>query len=176
MLTGVVVLQPVPSHERWPARAERDMARVRRALGPACLAVHHVGSTSVPGLHAVPVIDLVAELEGGLPAAAAVMRLLVHGFAAAAPEPSCTVHVADDVLTGYRQVELRCYPAGHEEVRMLAAFFALLRSAPAIAAEYDAMKHATRARHGAGSPGYRAEKLGWIRGRAATEPRAGARP
>jgi len=176
MLTGVVLLQPVPPHDRWPARAERDMARVRRALGPACRAVHHVGSTSVPNLHAVPIIDLAAELEGGLPAATAGMRLMVHGFVAAAPEPSCTLHVADDALTGHRQVELRCYPAEHEEVRILAAFFALLRSAPAIAAEYDAMKRAARARLGAGSPGYHAEKQGWMRGRAAAAHVAGTRP
>lgn len=152
------------------------MARVRRALGPACFAVHHVGSTSVPHLHAVPVIDLVAELEGGLPAAAAGMRLLVHGFVAAAPELSCTLHVAEDALTGRRQVELRCYPTGHEDVRMLAAFFALLRSAPAIAAEYDAMKREARARHDAGSPSYHAEKQGWMRERAAAACRAGMRP
>ena len=172
MLTA---LQLVPPHERWPARAERDMARVRRALGPACLAVHHVGSTSVPGLHAVPVIDLVAELQDGLPAAAAGMRLLVHGFVAAAPEPSCTLHVADDALTGFRLVELRCYPAGHEDVRMLLAFFTLLRSAPAIAAEYDAMKRAARARHDVGSPSYHAEKQGWMHGHAAGL-QAGTRP
>ncbi len=152
------------------------MARVRRALGPACLAVHHVGSTSVAGLHAIPVIDLVAELEGGRPDAAAGMRLLGHGFVAAAPEPYCTLHLADDALTGLRQVELRCYPAGHEEVRMLTAFFALLRSAPSIAAEYDSMKRAARARHGAGSPGYDAEKQGWMRGRVATEDQADTRP
>lgn len=175
MLTGVAVPELVPPHERWPARAERDMARVRRALGPACLAVHHVGSTSVPGLHAVPIIDLVAELEGGLPAVAG-MRLLVHGFVAAAPEPSCTLHIADDALTGLRQAELRCYPAGHEDIRTLAAFFALLRSSPAIAAEYDAVKRATRARHGAGSPGYHAEKQGWIRRHAAAGHQAGMRP
>ncbi len=176
MLTGVVLLQPVPSHDRWPAQAERDIARVRRALGPACRAVHHVGSTSIPGLHAVPVIDLAAELEGGLPAATSGMRLMVHGFVAAAPEPSCTLHVVEDALTGHRQVELRCYPAGHEDVRVLAAFFALLRSAPAIAAEYDAMKHAARARHGAGSPSYHAEKQAWIRRHDAAARQAGTQP
>ena len=174
MLTGVV-LESVPPHERWPAWAERDMARIRRALGPACQAVHHLGSTSVPGLHAVPVIDLAAELEGGLPAAAG-MRLMVHGFVAAAPEPSCTLHFVEDALTGHRKVELRCYPAGHEDVRMLAAFFALLRSAPAIAAEYDAMKRAARAQHGVGSPGYHAEKQGWMRRHAADACQAGTRP
>ena len=176
MLTDVVLLEPVPPHERWPARAERDMARVRRALGQACRAVHHVGSTSVPGLHAVPVIDLLAELDGGLPVAATGLRLMVHGFLTVTPEPSCTVHVVEDALTGRRQVELRCYPAGHEDVRVLTTVFALLRAAPAFAAEYDAMKRAARTRHGAGSPGYHAEKQAWMRRQDAAVRRAGTQP
>ena len=101
---------------------------------------------------------------------------MVHGFVAAAPEPSCTLHVVDDVLTGHRQVELRCYPAGHEEVRALAAFFTLLRSAPAIAAEYDAMKRAVRNRHSAGSPDYHAEKQSWMRQYDAAACQAGTQP
>jgi GrpB-like predicted nucleotidyltransferase (UPF0157 family) len=101
---------------------------------------------------------------------------MVHGFVAAAPEPSCTLHVVDDVLTGQRKVELRCYPAGHEDVRMLVAFFTLLRSAPAVAAEYDAMKRVARARYGAGSPGYHSEKQAWMRRYDGAARQAGTRP
>ena len=167
MLPDFVLMELVPPHERWPARAERDMSRVRRALGPGCRAVHHVGSTSVPGLHAVPVIDLVAELDGGGLDEAAKLRLMVHGFLAAATEPSCTLHVAVDALTGHRQVELRCYPSGHDEARTLVAFFALLRAAPAVAADYDGMKRDARARHGAGSAAYQTAKQAWMRQHAA---------
>ena len=117
----------------------------------------------MPGLHAVPVIDLAAELDGERPVTEAGLRLMVHGFIAAAPEPSCSLHVVEDALTGNRQVELRCYPAGHEEVRMLLAFFALLRMVPAVAAAYDGMKREARVRHGAGSAGYHAAKQAWMR-------------
>ena len=43
----------------WPALYEREAARVRGALGAATLRLEHVGSTSVPGLAAKPVIDMV---------------------------------------------------------------------------------------------------------------------
>ena len=168
MLTDAVLLELTPPHGRWPVQAEREVARVRRALGPACRAVHHVGSTSVAGLPAVPVIDLVAELDGGTPDAATELRLLVHGFLVATREPACTLHVVEDAITGRRQAELRCYPAGHGEVRAVVAFFALLRAAPDVAAEYDAMKRHARAVHGAGSPGYGAAKHAWVRQRHAT--------
>jgi GrpB-like predicted nucleotidyltransferase (UPF0157 family) len=42
----------------WPADFEQVAARIREALGTRALEVHHVGSTSVPGLPAKPVIDV----------------------------------------------------------------------------------------------------------------------
>jgi GrpB-like predicted nucleotidyltransferase (UPF0157 family) len=47
----------------WPARFEAEAAAIRSTLGGALLyAVHHVGSTAVPGLTAKPVIDIVLEV------------------------------------------------------------------------------------------------------------------
>jgi GrpB-like predicted nucleotidyltransferase (UPF0157 family) len=39
-------------------RFEAEAAEVREALGPVALRVDHVGSTSVPGLAAKPIVDL----------------------------------------------------------------------------------------------------------------------
>ncbi|MBO0846328.1 MAG: GrpB family protein [Nocardioides sp.] len=43
---------------RWPADFEHVAARVRGALGDRVLELHHVGSTSVPGIPAKPIIDI----------------------------------------------------------------------------------------------------------------------
>jgi GrpB-like predicted nucleotidyltransferase (UPF0157 family) len=43
--------------DRWPADFERLASRIRETLGDRVLELHHVGSTSVPGLPAKPVID-----------------------------------------------------------------------------------------------------------------------
>ena len=51
---------------QWPARFETEAAAVRGAFGGLARRVDHVGSTSVPGLEAKPVIDIqvcVASLE-----------------------------------------------------------------------------------------------------------------
>ena len=42
----------------WPAQFKRLAAPLRSALGDLIIGVEHVGSTSVPGLAAKPVIDL----------------------------------------------------------------------------------------------------------------------
>lgn len=51
-------IQVVEYDEGWPADFERVAARIRAALGDRVLELHHVGSTSVPGLPAKPVIDV----------------------------------------------------------------------------------------------------------------------
>jgi GrpB-like predicted nucleotidyltransferase (UPF0157 family) len=58
----------------WPARFAELEARIALALGDAALAVEHIGSTSVPGLAAKPIIDVlvvvadVAEERSYVPA------------------------------------------------------------------------------------------------------------
>lgn len=47
----------------WPLRFQREETRIRAALGDAALQVEHAGSTSVPGLAAKPVIDIVLVVE-----------------------------------------------------------------------------------------------------------------
>ena len=43
----------------WPALFVREAARVRATLGARVLMLEHVGSTSVPGLAAKPIIDMI---------------------------------------------------------------------------------------------------------------------
>jgi GrpB-like predicted nucleotidyltransferase (UPF0157 family) len=58
---GPVVL--VESDPAWPARFARERARIHDALGAAALRVEHIGSTSVPGLAAKPIVDIVLTVH-----------------------------------------------------------------------------------------------------------------
>ena len=42
----------------WPGLFAREAARIRAVLGDIALRIEHVGSTSVPGLAAKPIIDI----------------------------------------------------------------------------------------------------------------------
>ena len=53
----------VPYDPRWPLEFERASSQVSVAMGPVMMAVHHIGSTSIPGLLAKPVIDMLAEVS-----------------------------------------------------------------------------------------------------------------
>jgi GrpB-like predicted nucleotidyltransferase (UPF0157 family) len=53
-------IEVVSYNNDWPAMFSIEETIIRTALGDNCVAVHHIGSTSVPGLSAKPKIDIVA--------------------------------------------------------------------------------------------------------------------
>ena len=55
MTTRHVVVMPYD--ERWAQDFEAIASEIRDSLGELALAIEHVGSTSVPGLSAKPIID-----------------------------------------------------------------------------------------------------------------------
>ena len=65
---------------RWPAAAGEEMGRIREALGPVAVRVDHVGSTSVPGLAAKPILDLQLSVAALEPRAAYVEPLERLGY------------------------------------------------------------------------------------------------
>jgi len=52
-----------PYDPHWPRRFREEASRIDAALGELSLTIEHVGSTSVPGLVAKPVIDIMVGLH-----------------------------------------------------------------------------------------------------------------
>lgn len=77
---------------RWPQlfAAERD--RLRAALGDTALLIEHVGSTSVPGLAAKPVIDIVLAVPDSADEPAYLPWLVAAGYALRIREPKWFEH------------------------------------------------------------------------------------
>jgi GrpB-like predicted nucleotidyltransferase (UPF0157 family) len=70
------LIEIVDYQAHWPGEFAEAAARLKRAFGPLALAIHHIGSTSAPGLAAKDVIDLqvtVATLDPGDPIEAAIV-------------------------------------------------------------------------------------------------------
>jgi GrpB-like predicted nucleotidyltransferase (UPF0157 family) len=49
--------------ESWPHLFERQRARIASALGHVARRIEHIGSTSVPGLAAKPIIDILVAID-----------------------------------------------------------------------------------------------------------------
>ena len=61
------MIRIVPYDDSWPDHFASEASQLRAAMGSLALRIEHVGSTSVPGLAAKPVIDIqisVATLDG----------------------------------------------------------------------------------------------------------------
>ena len=58
-------VQVLPYDPQWPHIFQTETHCIQKALGDHCIAIHHVGSTSIPGLAAKPVIDIIAVVKNG---------------------------------------------------------------------------------------------------------------
>lgn len=52
-----------PYDPEWPSVFAREAALIKSALGDNCTAVHHVGSTAIPGMSAKPIIDMIPAVK-----------------------------------------------------------------------------------------------------------------
>jgi len=73
--------------DTWPAAYAVHEARIREALGDTALAVEHIGSTSVPGLAAKPIIDVLVTVPDLVDEAAYLPALLGAGYLLRVREP-----------------------------------------------------------------------------------------
>ena len=70
----------VPYDPNWPDRFAKERDRILSAIGSLTLAIEHTGSTSVPGLAAKPVIDMVLTISELNSADMAIGRLEQIGY------------------------------------------------------------------------------------------------
>jgi GrpB-like predicted nucleotidyltransferase (UPF0157 family) len=150
----------------WPAAFEEQRSRVESALRPWLVGpVEHVGSTSVPGLAAKPIVDMLARIPdyhtGGI-----VEAMSGIGWTHA-PEPSdgparkwsfCFPDV------GWRTHHLHVFEAVPENWRSLLTFRDHLRTHPGDAVEYGRIKKALAAADAHDRPRYRSGKAPFIEG------------
>lgn len=94
---AVVIEEPDP---QWARDFDADRTEIITALGRAALAVDHVGSTSVPGLPAKPIIDILLQVRNSADEPAYVPALAALGYSLRVREPEWLEH---RVL--YRRVE-----------------------------------------------------------------------
>ena len=63
----------------WPDQYAAEAAKIRDALGDAARVLEHVGSTSIPGLSAKPILDILLAVPDSADEAAYVPALTGQG-------------------------------------------------------------------------------------------------
>jgi GrpB-like predicted nucleotidyltransferase (UPF0157 family) len=123
----------------WPGIYRDEAKRLRSALGERALRVEHVGSTSVPGLAAKPIIDMVLEVADSSSEEAYVSDLEAAGYRLTIREPEWFQH---RLLKGpAANINLHVFSSGCEEVDRMIRFRNWLREHPADRDLYARTKH-----------------------------------
>lgn len=85
-------IQLVDCDPEWPRLFEREAARIRSVLGNRAVLIEHAGSTSVPGLAAKPVIDIVLAVPDSADEANYVPAMEAVGYVLRNREPDWFEH------------------------------------------------------------------------------------
>ena len=56
-------IEVVTYNPQWPKMFQTESELIKQALSGNCVAIHHIGSTSVPGLSAKPIIDILPVVK-----------------------------------------------------------------------------------------------------------------
>jgi len=128
----------------WPALYEREAVRVREALGAAALRLEHVGSTSVPGLAAKPVVDMVLVVADSADEPSYVPALEAAGYRLTIREPDWFEH---RLFKGPdMNINLHAFSDGCAEIETMVAFRDWLRTHDDDRELYEAAKRDLAAR------------------------------
>lgn len=122
---------------RWPELYADHERQIRAALGPAAMRVEHIGSTSVPGLAAKPIIDILVTVEDITAEEDYLGRLLDAGYVLRVREPAHRL-----VRTPERDVHVHILETGDRAAEDYLLLRDRLRSTPADRDLYERTKRA----------------------------------
>jgi GrpB-like predicted nucleotidyltransferase (UPF0157 family) len=130
----------VPHDERWHALFDQASTELKAALGSSVFDVHHVGSTSVWGLCAKPILDMLVTIPSLSGGAALVAPLQTLGYVRSDDDD-----ISDRLLFARRRGTARTHhlslaePTSHYYAVTI-AFRDALRRDPELASRYGSLK------------------------------------
>lgn len=151
-----------PHNPDWARMAQDEGARLKGVLGDVLVTVHHMGSTSIPGIAAKPTVDLMPTvtsleaLEAKRPAVEALGYLWRGEFGI--PERRYCVLERE----GKRVFHTHFFVDGHENVVRQLLFRDYLRAHRDEALAYEAIKREAAAAQPGDSLAYNDHKSAWI--------------
>lgn len=153
------------SDPRWSTAYQRLLPSLRQTLGKHAVAIEHVGSTSVPGLAAKPILDIAVGLGPEPDIAALTAALESQGYLYRGKgEGSIGLLFVWESAPEHRLVHIHAIPYGGEQWRDYVDFREVLRAEPTLREEYASLKRALAERYRDDRHAYRNAKAEFISG------------
>lgn len=128
----------------WSKKFEAHARVIADALGEFALRIEHVGSTSVPGLAAKPVIDILVVVPDSADESAYLPRLEAAGYTLRVREPDWNEHRM--FRTQEKDVHVHVYSSGCPEIVRVLTFRDRLRRNTVDRRRYERTKRELAAR------------------------------
>ena len=130
----------VPYDDKWPEMFEAESLLIKTLLGGVAKGIHYIGSTSVPGLSAKPVIDILLEVSDINELEAYNYAMTRAGYVARGKNG---ISGRRYFIKGgdYRSHQVHAFAVGNMQVLRHLAFRDYLRKNKDIAGEYAEIKH-----------------------------------
>jgi GrpB-like predicted nucleotidyltransferase (UPF0157 family) len=109
----------------WPKKFETHARVIASALGDSALLIEQIGSTSVPGLVAKPIIDILVEVQDSADESAYLPQMEAAGYRLRVREPDWNEHRM--FRTPERDVHVHVYSTGCPEIERNLTFRNRLR-------------------------------------------------
>ena len=171
--TSLEPIRIVDYDAQWPVKFEEEKTQIVEALGDLVADVQHVGSTSVPGLAAKPIIDIMVAIKGESGMVRSITPLVKIGYVCLGEFgiPGRNYYRRNAEVAGLglshggiaRTHHLHTFPAGHAEWDRHIQFRDYLRVHPTVAREYQTLKRDLAARFSTDLEGYTDAKTEFIR-------------
>lgn len=162
----VVTTEPrvrvVPYDADWPLAFEAERDALQMVLGPAATAIHHVGSTSVPGLSSKPIIDVLVETPSLESIDGATPRLREWGYDARGEYGIAERRYFSRPPGPGLKVHLHAFESGHWQIARHLHFRDYLLDNPEDAGRYGRLKESLAVTHAEDPEAYQAAKADLI--------------
>jgi GrpB-like predicted nucleotidyltransferase (UPF0157 family) len=132
-------IEIVPYRPAWRVQYQNHARRILNALGVTARRIEHIGSTSVEGLAAKPIIDMLVVVLDASNEELYLPAMLAAGYEIRVREPDFEEHRM--FRTPERDVHIHVFPEGAGEIHKYLLFRDFLRQDPEARAQYEALKY-----------------------------------
>ena len=119
-------IEIVEYNPQWPKVFQEHATRIAQSLGDTAICIEHIGSTSVPGLAAKPIIDILVVVRDSADEDSFVPALEALGYRLRVREPDFHEHRM--LRPPNREVHIHVFSAGSPEIDRYLTFRDRLRS------------------------------------------------
>jgi GrpB-like predicted nucleotidyltransferase (UPF0157 family)/ketosteroid isomerase-like protein len=154
----------IPHDPRWKEAYETEARAWCDALGDMLVAIHHMGSTAVPGIMAKPTIDILLEARHLAAVEARTAALVQQGYEARGEYgiEGRRYFVRRTDLDWLRGFHVHVYATGSAQLARHLLFRDVLLAKPAIARDYEDLKRSLASPDGVLVEDYAARKWSFI--------------